>query len=166
MKYLAHHPSCYKFDNHVYRLGSLILCVGCTNVILGFLIYTILFFSFFDFFRTTPLISGITAALGVSIALFQVFLTPTNKWLKSMFRFYLGIGLGGYTSLIVLMAGLRDVIGDYFILIQIVFFLLLIPGIYLYNILRGDSPYIECRECDEKFLEESCDFNVISQDDT
>ncbi|MCE7741275.1 MAG: hypothetical protein GOP50_02350 [Candidatus Heimdallarchaeota archaeon] len=162
MKFLAHHPACYKFDNHIFKLGSLMLCVGCTSVILGFILYTIVFFSFFGFFRGLPILSGIIAAFGVGMALIQVFLKPKNKWLKSFFRLCLGIGLGAYTNIIVLAADLFNVIGNYIILVQITLFVLLIPGIYLYNILRGDSPYLECKECEEKFIEPTCDYNVVS----
>jgi hypothetical protein len=32
---LAHHPHCRCFDNHVLRLGPLVLCLGCTCVACG-----------------------------------------------------------------------------------------------------------------------------------
>ncbi len=161
MKYLAHHPVCHKFENHIFRLGSLLLCVGCTSVISGFIIHTIIFFSLLDTFKAYPIISGLLAAFGTGMALIQVFLKPKRRWLKSFFRFCLGIGLGAYVSIIVLTADLFYVIGDYTILVQLALFVLLIPGVYLYNILRGDSPYLECKECEEKFIEPTCDYNIV-----
>ncbi|MHA1200624.1 MAG: hypothetical protein ACTSQF_15000, partial [Candidatus Heimdallarchaeaceae archaeon] len=123
-------------------------------------------FSLFGFFREFPIISGIIAAFGVGMALIQVFLKPKKKWLKSFFRFCLGIGLGAYTNIIVLAADLFDVIGYYTILVQIALFVLLVPGVYLYNVIRGASPYLECKECEEKFLEPTCDYNVVSNNES
>lgn len=161
MEYLAHHPVCGKFDNHVFRLGSLILCVGCTSVIIGFIVQTVVFFSLIGVYKTYPLIAGLTAVYGVLLALIQVFLKPKNKWVKTFFRFSLGIGLSGYTSIIILTSGLSYLIGHYTILVQIVLFLLLLPGVFLYNILRGDSPYLECQECEDKYTKPTCDYNFI-----
>lgn len=166
MQYLAHHPICKKFDNHIFRIGPFIFCVGCSGVLLGFLLYTVLFFSMFEIFKEKPIISGLLATFGVIMALIQISLKPENKWLKFVFRICLGIGLGGYTSVIILVAGLDYAIGSYTILVQIALFLLLIPGVYLYNILRGESPYLECKECDEKFLEPTCDYNTIHHYDS
>ncbi len=162
MQYLAHHPVCHKFDNHIFRLGSLFLCVGCLSVILGFITHTAVFFSLLPFFRSFPYVSGSIAALGVGLALIQVFLKPNNRWLKIVFRFSLGIGLGAYTAIIVLAANLSYTIGFYAILIQFLLFILLIPGIYLYNVIRGASPYLECKDCEDKFIEPTCDYNVVS----
>ena len=161
MQYLAHHPVCKKFDNHVFRIGQLFLCVGCTSVFLAFISYTVVFFSLISFFNLYPYVNGGFAAFGVSMALLQVFIKPKNKWLKAIFRFWLGIGLGAYTAIIVQVSQLDSVLGFYTIFIQIALFLLLIPGVLLYNILRGDSPYMECQECEIKFSEPTCDYNHI-----
>ena len=165
MLYLAHHPACDKFNNHIFRIGSLFLCVGCTSIFLAFISYTIVFFSMLPFFTSFPYVNGIFAAFGVAMALTQVFLKPKNKWVKSFFRFCLGIGLGAYTAIIVQVSKLSSQIGFFTILVQIGLFLLLIPGIFLYNILRGESPYMECKECSVKFIEITCDYNLINAEE-
>lgn len=162
MLYLAHHPACDKFNNHIFRIGSLFLCIGCTSVFLAFISYTIVFFSMLPFFTSFPYVNGIFAAFGVGMALTQVFLKPNNKLIKVLLRFSLGLGLGAYTALIVQVSNLSSQIGNFTILIQISLFLLLIPGVFLYNVLRGDSPYLECTECSIKYIEPSCDFNTVT----
>ncbi len=165
MQYLVHHPSCDKFDNHVFRIGSLFLCVGCTSVFLAFISYSVVFFSMLPFFTSFPYANGIFAAFGVAMALIQVFLKPNNKLIKILFRSSLGIGLGAYTALIVQVSNLSSQIGSFTFLIQIALFLLLIPGVFLYNVLRGDSPYLECKECSIKYIEPSCDYNTVTLDE-
>jgi len=162
MQYLAHHPACDKFNNHIFRIGSLFFCVGCTSVFLAFVSYTIVFFSMLSFFTSFPYANGIFAAFGVVMALTQVFLKPNNKLIKVLFRFSLGLGLGAYIALIVQVSNLSSQVGYFTILIQIALFLLLIPGVFLYNVLRGDSPYLECKECSIKFIEPSCDYNTVT----
>ncbi len=149
MQYLAHHPLCIKFKNHVFVIGPLSLCVGCTSVLLGFISFTILFFVMQNIFLIRPLILASVAASGVFIALIQVLLRPSNKWIKALFRLVLGIGLGSFTGLIVLVPNWGLKIGLFFFLF---------PGVYLYNILRGLSPYLECESCSVRFIEPSCDF--------
>ena len=156
MQYLAHHPVCNKFENHVFKIGSLFLCVGCTSVLTAFIIYTILFFSIPSTFQSFPLINALVALAGVSMSVIQVLLKTKNKWVKAIFRFCLGAALGAYTGIIVLI----DNIG-----LKIGLFAFLFPGVYLYNILRGQSSYLECRTCETKFLEHTCDYNVLSSDD-
>ena len=149
MQYLAHHPLCYKFSNHVFKIGSLYLCVGCSSVLFGFIISSVLFFIFKDFFQTLPIILASSALFGVSLSLFQLLFKPRFKLLKFLFRFLLGIALGAFTGILILIPK---------IWISILLFLLLFPGVYLYNILRGISPYMECESCSVRFIEPSCDF--------
>ena len=161
IKYLAHHPSCKKFDNHIFRIGKLFLCVGCTSVFLGFISYTVIFFSLLSSFRRFPYITGTIAAFGVGMALMQVFLKPKFKLFKAFFRFCLGVGLGAYIALIVQVSTISQ-LGGYSMLVQVALFLLLIPGVYLYNVLRGDSPYLECESCSVKLEESTCDYLIDS----
>jgi hypothetical protein len=130
-------------------------------VFIGFITYTAVFFSLMPIFRTIPYINGTVAATGVGIALIQVFLKPRFKVVKALFRFCLGAGLGAYTALIVQVATITQ-LGGYVILIQIALFVLLVPGLYLYNILRGDSPFMECKNCSIKGVEPTCDYSIDS----
>ena len=154
MQYLAHHPLCIKFKNHVFVVGSLFLCVGCTSVLLGFISFTILFFVLQDIFLLRPLVVALVTTAGVIIALIQLILKPNNKWIKAFFRLSLGIGLGSFTGLIVLTPHWGLKIGLFFFLF---------PGVYLYNKLRGPSPYEECNKCSIKFTEPTCDLNFYTK---
>ena len=116
---------------------------------LGFISFTILFFVLQDNFIARPLSLALVALNGVILALIQLLLRPNKKWIKASLRFSLGIGLGAFTGLIVLTPHWGLKIG---------LFLLLFPGVYLYNILRGISPYMECESCSVRFIEPSCDF--------
>ena len=93
MQYLAHHPLCYKFSNHVFKIGSLYLCVGCFSVIFGFIVSSVIFFVFKNFFQTIPIGLALTALIGVSLSIIQLLLKPKLKLLKFLFRFPLGISL-------------------------------------------------------------------------
>ncbi|MFW9852419.1 MAG: hypothetical protein ACFFDS_05730 [Candidatus Thorarchaeota archaeon] len=151
MQYLAHHPLCFKFNNHVFRIGSLYLCVGCFSVLLGFIISSIIFFVFRSFFETFPIILASIGLFGVCISLLQLLLKPEVKLLKFLFRLVLGIALGAYTGILILVPK---------IWLSILLFLLLIPGVYLSNILRGPSPYKECETCSVMFVELTCDYFI------
>jgi hypothetical protein len=150
--YLAHHPLCIKFRNHVFKIGSLYLCVGCFSVLTGFLVFTILFSVFQDFFQTNPIILAFISLSGVILSLIQLLLKPNFKWTKASFRFLLGAALGAYNGLIILLPK---------IWLGFILFLLFFPGVYLYNILRGSSPFIECETCSIKNTETSCDYYSI-----
>ncbi|MCG3221502.1 MAG: hypothetical protein H7641_08990, partial [Candidatus Heimdallarchaeota archaeon] len=85
--YLAHHPLCENYRNHVFKIGSLYLCVGCTSIVTAFIVYTILFFAVPRIFQEYPLTNGIIAAIGVGMSLLQFVLRPSNKIIKIIFRF-------------------------------------------------------------------------------
>ncbi len=151
MQYLAHHPLCYNFNNHVFKIGSLYFCVGCFSVLFGFIVSSILFFIFKAFFETLPIILASVGLFGVCMSLFQLLLKPENKFLKFLFRLLLGVAIGAYTGILILVPK---------IWLSILLFLLLFPGVYLYNILRGSSPYKECEKCSVMFKELTCDYFI------
>jgi hypothetical protein len=147
--FLAHHPLCLKFRNHVFKIGSLYLCVGCFSVLTGFLVFTILFSVFQNYFKSHPTVLAIIAIIGVSLSLLQLLLKPNNKWIKATFRFLLGSSLGAYNGFIIMIPKLW---------LGFVLFIFLFPGVYLYSILRGTSSFKECETCSVKYEETSCDY--------
>ncbi|MCG3224673.1 MAG: hypothetical protein H7647_09425 [Candidatus Heimdallarchaeota archaeon] len=133
--YLAHHEISEKCKNHVFKIGSFYLCVGCTSVFIGIIIANIIIFSLFEFFKNNPLVLALITSFGVLIALIQLLIKPKNKWVKAFMRFSLGAGLGALLSLIVFIPNFYLKFGIA-ILIGI--------GTVLYNIVRRNSPENGC----------------------
>ena len=133
--YLAHHEICEECKNHVFKIGPLYLCVGCTSVFLGIVIFGIILFSFFDIFRGFPLIVALITSFGVFMALIQLFIKPTNKLLKALMRFSLGLGMGAFLALLVFIPNWYLKFG---------LFVLLGIGTILYNIVRSYSHMDDC----------------------
>jgi hypothetical protein len=65
--------------NHVFKIGSFYLCVGCTSVFIGIIIANIFVFSLFEFFKNNPLVLALITSFGVLIALLQLLIKPKNK---------------------------------------------------------------------------------------
>lgn len=143
--YLAHHPICDECRNHVFKIGPLFLCVGCTCVISGFLIFGIFLFSFLDFFYGFPLSVALITSYGVLMSLIQLFTKPKNKWLKVLMRFSLGLGMGAFLALIVFLT-------NWFLKFGLLF--LLIIGTFLYNIVRSYSHLDDCIPVETDIKEE------------
>ena len=149
-KYLAHHPLCEEYSNHVFRIGSLYLCVGCTSVILAFIVYTILFFAVPRLFQGYPLINGIIAAIGVGMSLLQFVFRPSNKMIKIIFRFSLGLAVSSYLGIIFLVQNWGIKLG---------LFSMLFVGVILYNTLRREYAFEECEKCDSRNTRDCVDVN-------
>ncbi|MHA1551541.1 MAG: hypothetical protein ACTSQC_06325 [Candidatus Heimdallarchaeaceae archaeon] len=126
--YLAHHEICEECKNHVFKIGPLYLCVGCT-------IFGIILFSFLDVFKGFPLVVALITSYGVFMALMQLFLKPTNKLLKTLMRFSLGLGMGSFFALLVFIPNWYLKFG---------LFILLGIGTILYNIVRSYSHMDDC----------------------
>lgn len=152
-KYLAHHPLCEKYTNHVFRIGPLYLCVGCTSVFLAFIMYTVLFFAVPSLFQGYPLINGIIAAIGVGLSLLQFVLKPSNKMIKIIFRFSLGLAVSAYLGIVFIVQNWGIKIG---------LFAMLFAGVILYNILRGQYALEECENCYIMHTEPTCDYSIDS----
>ena len=150
--YLAHHPLCENYRNHIFKIGSLYLCVGCTSIITAFIVYTILFFTIPSVFQGYPMINGIVAAIGVGISLLQFVIRPSNKIIKILFRFSLGLAVSAYIGIIVLIQQWGIKIG---------LFSMLFVGVILYNSLRREYALEECEKCSIKGTE-PCDYSMDS----
>ena len=125
--YLSHHEINEKCKHHVFKIGPLYLCVGCTSVLLGFITFLISFFVWLEFFLPNPLALALTASFGVLMSLIQLWFKPKLKWVKSLMRLSLGVGLSAFVGLIVLIPN---------IFLKLGLFLLLVIGTILYNIVR------------------------------
>ncbi len=145
--YLAHHPTCSRYRNHIFKIGSMYLCVGCTSSIIGFIIYSIVFYSFMEFFKTNPINNGYVTIFGVLLALIQLMLNPQNKWIKAFMRFSLGLGLGGYVALVVLVPSWN---------LKISLFVMLFFASILYNDIRKNKNTILCKNCSLRKADPPC----------
>ncbi len=138
--YLAHHEICEECKNHVFKMGPLYLCVGCTSVFLGIVIFGIILFSFFDVFSGSPLIIALISSYGVFMALMQLFIKPKNKLLKALMRFSLGLGMGAFFALLVFIPNWYLKFG---------LLILLGIGTLLYNIVRNYSHMDDCVQSEQ-----------------
>ena len=133
--YLAHHEISEECKNHVFKIGPFYLCVGCTSVFIGVVIFGIIQFSFLDFFRGFPLIIALISSYGVFMALMQLLIKPTNKLLKALMRFSLGLGMGAFFALLVFIPNWYLKFG---------LFIFLGIGTILYNIVRSYTHMSDC----------------------
>ncbi len=102
---LAHHPICWQFRDHIINIKGIRLCLGCTGFYTGFFLGLLvgyiwlvdrlawLYFIMFALFLWIPTI----------FRLMNVpFFTTTNRRLRFLFRWLLGIGIGiGVISILV-----------------------------------------------------------------
>ncbi|MHA1827389.1 MAG: hypothetical protein ACTSX6_01945 [Candidatus Heimdallarchaeaceae archaeon] len=119
--YLAHHPVDESYENHVFKIGHLYLCVGCTGLYSGVTIFFILFFLVPDVFQGKAIITAMISLFGTTLALFQLWLEPENKWIKFSLRFCLGLSVGAYFGLIILVPEWWWKFGLFFFLFPITF---------------------------------------------
>jgi len=98
----THHPTCSVYKNHYFKIGPVKLCVGCTSFYSMLAAALIAFFSANTFFRTYPIILPIVYLVGIAGMVSHIIIHPKNKWVKSLFRGLLGLGIGSYIAIIVL----------------------------------------------------------------
>ena len=131
--YLAHHDSQDRcFSEHVFKIGSLYLCVGCTCSIVGLITWLILSsLLYINYF-----VALIVTFIGVICALVQLKL-KLKKLYKCIFRFTLGIAIGAYLTIIINV--------EHFIF-KCVLLISFIIGASLYAFFRRKFPnnYDEC----------------------
>jgi len=96
------------------------------------------FFLFHDFFQNYLALIPIAYFLGIGISLTHPLIKPRNKWLKAVFRLFLGIGLGSYICAIIISPFLSAKL----LLIGIV-----LVTTTLYSSLRVSDSSDYCSEC-------------------
>lgn len=147
-KNFAHHPTCSVYKNHYFNIGGLKLCVGCTSLYSALIIEIILYFVYSSFFVNYIVYVTIIGLIGFSVAVIQYFIKPENKWIKAMFRFILGIGIGSYLIIVLITPRwwLQLILGS----------ILILSGA-LYNIMRGKANVQYCDICPLHNAEPYCD---------
>lgn len=135
----AHHPTCSQYKNHYFSFGKLKLCVGCTSLYSSIIIFFIIYWVEYSFFRKFPIILAVTFVVGCGSAIFHFIIRPKNKWIKSLLRIIAGFGIGSFVGLIVFLR---------IWWLQFILFLLLAGGYLLYGLMRGVGNNLKyCPDC-------------------
>lgn len=138
-KYLAHHPTCSRYRNHYFKIGSLSLCVGCTSMYSGIILYFFLFFVAPFLFQKNLYLVTILPFYGFSMAILHYVINAERKIIKTYLRFSAGIGIGAYFGLIILVPKWW---------VRLILFGLFAGGYSLYGIMRGEGANREkCLTC-------------------
>ena len=140
-KVLGHHPACSRYENHYFKIGSFIFCIGCTSIYSAILLYLILFLAVPSVFRYNIYVICILPFAGFGLSISHLFLRVKNKWLKSIFRFSAGFGIGAFGAIIV-------AVFKYYWWLSIILSMLLLAGNQLYGMSRGhNANRQECIDC-------------------
>ena len=140
---LAHHPLCWHFRPHTIRIGGIILCLGCTGFYSGVLVGTLIII-FGMIFQLDWFILICIATIMALPTIFRLIKLPlftsSNKGVKFLFRWLLGIGVAiGLVSIVkaphVMIGSLQFILGF---------------GLYLgiaLNRIRSKDMWNECQDC-------------------
>ena len=145
---LGHHPSCSRYNNHTFKIGQFNFCIGCSMIYSALIIYTILFFAVPAVFRENIYVITVLPFAGFGLAIIHKLLHLKNKWLKAIFRFIAGFGIGAYCAMVIEVPKwwLR------FILV-----LLLLAGNNMYGISRGrNANRRKCEDCPLAMADPPC----------
>ena len=137
----AHHPNCDLYDHHVYRLGSLRLCVGCTGFYTSFVVSLLL-----DIIMNFNLPINLRFILGYLFfipAIIQLVIKHKSRSSRFIMRFSLG------SSAYLLISAAFIVEGIYW---KILNFAIFITVAFIYSRKQGLKQLIECVDC--KYAEE------------
>ncbi|MHA1435087.1 MAG: hypothetical protein ACTSO7_14695 [Candidatus Heimdallarchaeota archaeon] len=147
-KNFAHHPTCSRYNEHYFSLGKFNICVGCTSIYLGLILYTILFFTVPTVFRERPYVIASLPFAGYGLAIIHLFVKFKNKWIKAFFRFTAGFGIGAYLGIIIIVPSWW---------VRIVLAVLLLGGNTLYGMSRGkNSNMRKCQDCPLRDADPPC----------
>lgn len=132
----AHHPNCDLYYHHVYRIGSVRFCVGCTGLYSAFFISFLLDLVFkFSWALNLRFILGFLLFIP---AINQLFRKSRKRYLKFIMRYSLG------TSAYVLVSASLLVEGLYWKLALLTVFIL---ATLFYSRKQGARQLIECEDC-------------------
>jgi len=144
---IAHHPTCSRYKNHLFKIGKIYLCVGCTSVYSTLSIFLILFFIYKAFFLQHFIILPLLFLYGTTTAVLQSLTKPKNKWVKALLRSNLGLGLGAYLAIIFLTP-------SWWIMVLLIF--LAGVGVYVYNLTRKGANMALCQTCPLRYADPPC----------
>ncbi len=149
-KNIAHHPTCSRYENHLFRIGKLNLCVGCTSMYSSWALYLLVFFLLPSFFQKNyVIINAFVFVVAMVSPLLHIVIKPENKWIKSVFRGILGIGLGAYSGLIILVPNWW---------IRVLMIALFVVATRMYGQIRGSHANIDlCATCPLSKSDPPCD---------
>lgn len=132
----AHHPNCDLYDHHVYRIGLVRFCVGCTGLYSAFLISFILDLVFkFSLTLTPRFMLGFLLFIPAIVQLNQ---KSMRRYLKFLMRYSLG------TSAYLLLSASLFVDGLYW---KILLLSIFISAALIYSRKQGVKQLIECVDC-------------------
>ncbi len=138
-KRLAHHPTCSQYRNHYFSIGKIKLCVGCTSLYSSIIISLIIYLTIPSVFRDIPRILAILFLFGCSSALIHFLVRPKRKIMKTIFRASAGIGISAYLAIIIFLR---------LWWLQLILFLILLAGFFLYGMIRGKGNNMKkCNSC-------------------
>ncbi len=136
---LGHHPSCSRYDNHTFKIGSFNFCIGCSMIYSAYILYTILFFTAPNVFRFNHYVITILPFTGFGLAILHKLFQLKNKWLKAISRFIAGFGIGAYCAIVI-------EVPLWWLRVVLVF--LLLAGNNLYGLSRGrNANRKKCIDC-------------------
>ncbi|MBD3192656.1 MAG: hypothetical protein GF308_18590 [Candidatus Heimdallarchaeota archaeon] len=147
-RFLAHHPICSRYRNHYFKIGPICLCVGCTSMYTGILLYFFLFFLAPSVFQENLYLITILPFFGFSMAILHYLIKSEKKIIKSYLRFSAGVSIGAYFGLIILTPKWW---------VRLVLFGLFAAGYSLYGIMRGEGANREkCLTCPLRNADPPC----------
>ena len=137
----AHHPTCSKYSDHYYTIGKAKFCVGCTSLYSSIILFLILYGAIYPLFRQNPLILAILFVSGCLSPFIHLMVRPKNKWMKTLFRSFAGVGIGAYIGLIIMLRTWW---------LQIILVAFIVVSFALYGMIRGTRA--NQRYCDTCYL--------------
>ncbi|NHJ46447.1 MAG: hypothetical protein FK733_01545 [Asgard group archaeon] len=151
-RFLAHHPTCSRYHNHFYKIGSFHFCIGCSMLYSSILLYLILFLAVRPVFRDNVWVISTIPFAGFGLAIIHKIFRIKNKWIKGVFRFSAGFGVGAYCGLLIEILFIPK---RWWIAIILAVILLL--GNQMYGLSRGyNANRRECIDCPLNAQEPKC----------